>query len=65
MKRNLIAIAILGLAATAAVAEPTLEMTGQDRMLNAPEATSYQADTQAAGGIRRLTERDEFQPFNP
>jgi hypothetical protein len=32
-------------------------------MLNAPEATSYQADTQAAGV--RFTEREEFTPFNP
>ena len=32
-------------------------------MLNAPEATSYQADTQAAGV--RFTEREEFAPFNP
>jgi hypothetical protein len=32
-------------------------------MLSAPEATSYQANMQAAGV--RLTERDEFLPFNP
>jgi hypothetical protein len=32
-------------------------------MLNAPEATSYQADTKAAGV--RFTEREEFTPFNP
>jgi hypothetical protein len=65
MKRNLIALAVtLGFAATAAVAEPTLELDTKDRgMMNAPEATSYQADTQAAGV--RLTERDEFLPFNP
>jgi hypothetical protein len=65
MKRNLIALAVtLGLAATAAVAEPTLEIGANDRVMrNAPEATSYQADTQAAGV--RLTERDEFAPFNP
>jgi hypothetical protein len=63
MKRNLIAIAILGFAATAAVAEPTLDMSARDRVLNAPESTSYQAEKPAAGA--RLTERDEFQPFNP
>jgi hypothetical protein len=65
MKRNLIALAVtLGFAATAAVAEPTLELDTKDRaMRSAPEATSYQADTKAAGV--RLTERDEFQPFNP
>jgi hypothetical protein len=64
MKRNLIALALtLGLAATAAVAEPTLEIVAADRVMNAPEATSYQADVQAAGV--RLTERDEFLPFNP
>lgn len=63
MKRNLIALAItLGFAATAAVAEPTLDLGTKDRgMLNAPEATSYQADTKAV----RFTEREEFTPFNP
>jgi hypothetical protein len=45
MKRNLIAvIALLGLAANAAFAEPTLNMEGNDIVKNAPEATSYQAD---------------------
>jgi hypothetical protein len=47
MKRNLIAVAVctLGLV-TAAVAEPTLNMEGNEIVtLNAPEATSYQADT--------------------
>jgi hypothetical protein len=64
MKRNLIALALtLGLAATAAIAEPTLEIDAQDRVMNAPEATSYQADMPAAGV--RLTEHDEFTPFNP
>jgi hypothetical protein len=65
MKRNLIALAVtLGFAATAAVAEPTLDLDMKDRaMLNAPEATSYQADTKAAGV--RFTEREEFTPFNP
>jgi hypothetical protein len=65
MKRNLIALAVtLGFAATAAVAEPTLDLDMKDRaMLSAPEATSYQADTQAAGV--RFTEREEFTPFNP
>jgi hypothetical protein len=64
MKRNLIALAVtLGLAATAAVAEPTLDIYAPDRVMNAPEATSYQADMPAAGVS--LTERDEFTPFNP
>jgi hypothetical protein len=45
MKRNLIAIAVctLGLA-TAALAEPTLNLEGNAIVKNAPEATSYQAD---------------------
>ena len=67
MKRNVIAAAIaaLSLVATAAVAEPTLELDSKDRaMISVPETTSYQADTQAAGQVR-LTERDEFAPFNP
>lgn len=66
MKRNLIAltIAALGFAATAAVAEPTIDMDAKDRVyVNAPEATSYQADAPVAGV--RLTESDEFAPFNP
>ena len=65
MKRNLIALAItLGFVATAAVAEPTLDLDTKDRgMLNVPEATSYQADTKAPSV--RFTERDEFTPFNP
>jgi hypothetical protein len=64
MKRNLIALAVsLGFAATAAVAEPTLEFDTKDRVLNAPEMTSYQADTQAAGV--RATEQDEGLRFNP
>jgi hypothetical protein len=64
MKRNLIALAVtLGLAATAAVAEPTLEIHAKDRVLNAPEMTSYQADPHAAGV--RATEQDEGLRFNP
>jgi hypothetical protein len=64
MKRTVIALAIaaLGFAGTAAVAEPTLEISMQERaLMNAPEATSYQADKP----VVRLTERDEFAPFNP
>jgi hypothetical protein len=66
MKRNLILAITLGLAATAAVAEPTLDMGApKDRvMFSVPETTSYQADTQDAG-VRRLTEHDANQPFNP
>jgi hypothetical protein len=48
MKRSLIAlaVAVLGFAGNAAVAEPSLEMSANDVIrLNAPEATSYQADT--------------------
>lgn len=44
MKRSLIAVA-LAVLATAAVAEPTLQMADESRFLNAPEATSYVADT--------------------
>lgn len=60
MKRNLIAIAIctLGLA-TAAVAEPSLNLEGNAILRNAPEATNYQADVQQAG----RTMRDEIVPF--
>jgi hypothetical protein len=59
MKRNLIALAVtLGLAATAAVAEPTLDFDVKDRVLNAPEMTSYQADTGVAA-------QDEGTRFNP
>jgi hypothetical protein len=50
MKRSLIAIAVavLGFAGNAAVAEPSLDMIAGDVIrLNAPEATSYQADTRA------------------
>lgn len=66
MKRNLIALAVtLGFAATAAVAEPTLEMSAHERMLNAPEATSYQADTQRAKSQSYSNEREDLQPFNP
>ena len=56
MKRNLIAVAVavLGFAANAAIAEPTLQMSADEVIrLNAPEATSYQADTRA----------DEQTPF--
>jgi hypothetical protein len=56
MKRNLIAVAVavLGFAANAAIAEPTLQMSADEVIrLNAPEATSYQADTRA----------DEQAPF--
>ena len=67
MKRNLIALTVitLGLAANAAFAEPTLNLYGSQEgvKFTAPETTSYQAASQAANV--RLTERDEFQPFNP
>ena len=67
MKRNLIALTVitLGLAANAAFAEPTLNLYGSQEgvKFSAPETTSYQAASQA--GNVRLTEREEFQPFNP
>jgi len=60
MKRNLIVLAVtLGFAATAAVAEPTLELDAKDLVLNAPEMTSYQA---ADTGIAA---QDEGTRFNP
>lgn len=51
MKRSLIvvALAVLGFSGNAAIADPSLEMSvGETFRLNAPEATSYQADTSAA-----------------
>ncbi len=67
MKRNLIALTVitLGLAGNAAFAEPTLDLYGSQEgvKFSVPETTSYQAVPQA--GTTRLTERDEFQPFNP
>jgi hypothetical protein len=65
MKRNLIAvIALFGLAANAAFAEPTLQ--GEANVLKmAPEATSYQADTQRAKSQSFINEREDLQPFNP
>lgn len=48
MKRNLIAVAlaVLGLSGNVAIADPTLQMSVDESFrLNAPEATSYQADT--------------------
>ena len=55
MKRTMIALAlVLGFAGNAAIAEPTLSMSVDESIrLNAPEATSYQADTRA----------DEQAPF--
>ncbi len=44
MKRSLIAIA-LAVLANVAVAEPTLSMDQSTRVFNAPEATSYLADS--------------------
>ena len=60
MKRNLIAIAVctLGLA-TAALAEPTLNMEGNDIVKNAPEQTSYQA------GSQLVDDNAPGYPFNP
>jgi hypothetical protein len=50
MQRSLIAlaVAVLGFAGNAAVAEPSLQMITDDVVrLNAPEATNYQADSNA------------------
>jgi len=60
MKRNLIAIAVctLGLA-TAALAEPTLNMEGNAIVKNAPEQTSYQA------GSQLVDDNAPGYPFNP
>jgi hypothetical protein len=58
MKRNLIAV-ILATLATAAFAEPTLQLQAdENRVMNAPEATSYIADV-------RVEQDDRYQVFNP
>jgi hypothetical protein len=49
MKRSLIAV-ILATLATAAFAEPTLQ-GDENRVQNAPEATTYIADTRAMGEV--------------
>ena len=59
MKRNLIAVIIATLAAGAAFAEPTLQLQAdENRVMNAPEATSYIADL-------RVEQDDRYQVFNP
>jgi hypothetical protein len=62
MKRTLIALA-LALGATAAVAEPTLELQRteiqQPVWSNAPEATAYQA------GSQLVDDNAPGYPFNP
>jgi hypothetical protein len=61
MKRTLIALA-LALGATAAVAEPTLDLQSaqNERVWNkAPEATAYQAGSQLVDG------NAADYPFNP
>jgi hypothetical protein len=65
MKRNLIAVTVvaLGLAATAAVAEPTLDLYSvQSEGFKAPEATSYQAASRISGAPVML---EDTTPFNP
>jgi hypothetical protein len=65
MKRILIAVlAILGLAANAAFAEPTLQ-SDANVLKMAPEATSYQVDTQRPRSQSFINEREDLQPFNP
>ena len=61
MKRILIALA-LALGATAAVAEPTLDLQSAQResvWKNAPERTAYQAGTQL------VDDNAPGYPFNP
>jgi hypothetical protein len=62
MKRTLIALA-LALGATAAVAEPTLDLQAnqvrQSVWSNAPEATAYQA------GSQLVDDNAPGYPFNP
>ena len=62
MKRTLIALA-LALGATAAVAEPTLDLQSteirQPVWSNAPEATAYQA------GGQLVNDNAADYPFNP
>jgi hypothetical protein len=59
MKRNLIAV-ILATLATAAFAEPTLQLQAdENRVMNAPEATSY-----IAADVR-VEQDDRYQVFNP
>jgi hypothetical protein len=61
MKRTLIALA-LALGATAAVAEPTLQLgSAQDAQVwkNAPEQTSYQT------GSQLVDDNAPGYPFNP
>ena len=67
MKRNLSAvIALLGLTANAAFAAPTLQLQSDANVLKmAPEATSYQADTQRPKSQSFINEREDLQPFNP
>jgi hypothetical protein len=58
MKRKLIAV-ILASLATAAFAEPTLQLQAdENRVMNAPEATSYIADAP-------VVRDDAYQVFNP
>jgi hypothetical protein len=62
MKRTLIALA-LALGATAAVAEPTLNLqSAQDQSVwkNAPERTAYQAGT-----IQPIADNGPDYSFNP
>jgi hypothetical protein len=62
MKRTLIALA-LALGATAAVAEPTLDLQGAQSASvwkNAPEATAYQQS-----GSQIIDDNAADYPFNP
>jgi hypothetical protein len=64
MKRTLIGLALAGLVANAAFAEPTL--TVDEAWKNAPESTAYQADSQRAGVQSNNTYgQDGIYSFNP
>lgn len=70
MKLSLIALTlvVLGLAANGASAVPTVfGYPGESPWWNAPEATSYQADSQGAKGqVRaRAAEQEGIFNFNP
>jgi hypothetical protein len=64
MKRSLIAVAlvVLGLSGTAAIAEPTLGLAADESFRMVPETTSYQA---ASNVQSRIGEQDGVFNWNP